>query len=64
MAYPAFQVLIDADLLMFTQPLEFLTELVRLPMTQRSGALLPVVHKVKKSQKKGLASRPYVVLMS
>ena len=46
MDFIAFKVLIDADLMLLTRPIEFLTELVRFPIVQNSTALLPVVYKV------------------
>uniref|UniRef100_A0A5K3F552 Non-specific serine/threonine protein kinase n=2 Tax=Mesocestoides corti TaxID=53468 RepID=A0A5K3F552_MESCO len=37
------EALIDADLLLLTRPIDFLTELLYFPITQHSAALLPVV---------------------
>ncbi|VDO12275.1 unnamed protein product [Rodentolepis nana] len=40
------EILLSADMLLLTQPLKFLSELVRFPVIQNSMALLPVIYKI------------------
>ncbi|KAM3180592.1 hypothetical protein ACTXT7_015985 [Hymenolepis weldensis] len=40
------EILLSADMLLLTRPLEFLLELVRFPIIQNSMALLPVLYKI------------------